>query len=53
MHISQRYEVDPFSAIWLLGNCRKFFFISLKWGYAFIRMQVIHLSEECALGHHR
>lgn len=31
----------------------RIFFISLKWGYAFTRMQVIHLSEECALGHHR
>ncbi len=31
----------------------RIFFISLKWGCAFIRMQVIHLSEECALGHHR
>jgi hypothetical protein len=31
----------------------KIFLISLKWGYAFTRMQVNHLSEECASGHHR
>lgn len=52
MHMFYTHGITPVYATWLLGIVG-IFFISLNWGHAYTRMRVIHLSEECASGHHR